>query len=143
MVARGRILQARLTAVLVDGQSLASMEGFERRREASDDDGFLVFAEDAAEGVGDFADGGVGFDGVEDGGEEIFGRRGAALEFGERGLRFGCESRLARRAFRRAIWERSISGSMRSVGMGRSSSAMKSFTPTMICSLDSTARWKS
>ena len=48
----------------------------------SDDDGFLVFAEDAAEGVGDFAYGGVGFDGGEDGGEEIFCRRGAALEFG-------------------------------------------------------------
>jgi hypothetical protein len=55
----------------------------------SDDDGFLVFAEDAAEGVGDFADGGVGFDGGEDGGEEIFCGGGAALKFGERGLRFG------------------------------------------------------
>ena len=55
----------------------------------SDDDGFLVFAEDAAEGVGDFAYGGVGFDGVEDGGEEIFCGGGAALKFGEGGLRFG------------------------------------------------------
>src|SRR5712664_1127339 len=52
----------------------------------SDDDGFLVFAEDAAEGVGDFTDGGVGFDGGEDGGEEIFGGGGAALEFGEGGF---------------------------------------------------------
>src|SRR5260370_645382 len=52
----------------------------------SDDDGFLVFAEDAAEGVGDFADGGVGFDGGEDGGEEILGGGGAALEFGEAGF---------------------------------------------------------
>src|SRR6266700_2098777 len=52
----------------------------------SDDDGFLVFAEDAAEGVGDFADGGVGFDGGEDGGKEIFIRGSSALEFGEGGL---------------------------------------------------------
>src|SRR5258708_10164703 len=49
----------------------------------SDDDGFLVFAEDAAEGVGDFADGGVGFDGGEDGGEEIFGGGGPAREVRE------------------------------------------------------------
>ena len=48
----------------------------------SDDYGFLVFAEEASEGVGDFADGGVGFDGGEDGGEKIFGGGGAALEFG-------------------------------------------------------------
>jgi len=34
----------------------------------SDYDGFLVFAEGAAEGVGDFAYCGVGFDGGEDGG---------------------------------------------------------------------------
>jgi len=47
-----------------------------------DDYGFLVFAEEASEGVGDFADGGVGFDGGEDGGEKIFGGGGAALEFG-------------------------------------------------------------
>src|SRR5260370_1304028 len=55
----------------------------------SDDDGLLVFAEDAAEGVGDFADGGVGFDGGENGGEEVFGGGGAALEFGERGFGAG------------------------------------------------------
>src|SRR5712692_8747154 len=66
------------------------------KRRASDDDGLLVFAEDAAEGVGDFADGGVGFDGGEDGGEEIFGSGGAALEFseggfGEGGIAFGAE----------------------------------------------------
>ena len=54
----------------------------------SDDDGFVVFAEDAAEGVGDFADGGVGFDGGEDGGHEIFGGAGAAFEFGEGRARF-------------------------------------------------------
>ena len=46
-----------------------------------DDDGFVVFAIDAAEGVGDFAYGGVGFDGGEDGGEKIFASGGAALEF--------------------------------------------------------------
>ena len=57
-----------------------------RPAESLDDDGFLVFAEDAAEGVGDFADGGVGFDGGEDGGEQIFGGGGAACEFGEGGL---------------------------------------------------------
>ena len=39
-------------------------------------------AEDLAESVGDFADGGVRFDGGEDGGEKIFGGAGAALEFG-------------------------------------------------------------
>src|SRR6266853_4550270 len=61
-----------------------------------DDHGLLVFAEDAAEGVGDFANGGVGLDGGEDGGEEIFGGGGAALEFGEggfgtSGVAFGAE----------------------------------------------------
>src|SRR5713226_9120179 len=55
----------------------------------SDNNGFLVFAEDAAEGVGDFADGGVGFDGGEDGGEEILGSGGAPLEFGEGGFGAG------------------------------------------------------
>jgi len=58
-------------------------------RSPSDDDGFLVFAEDTSEGVGDFANGGVGFDGGEDGGEEIFGGGGAALELEEGSLRFG------------------------------------------------------
>src|SRR6266446_4107857 len=55
----------------------------------SDNHRFLVFAEDAAEGVGDFADGGVGFDGGEDGRKEILRGGGAALEFGESGLSFG------------------------------------------------------
>src|SRR5258706_10576657 len=63
--------------------------GEEYYSKKSDDDGLLVFAEDAAEGVGDFADGGVGFDGGEDGGEEIFRGGGAALEFGESGLGAG------------------------------------------------------
>src|SRR5258707_15691309 len=61
-------------------QESASWEilgGKEYYSKKSDDHGFLVFAEDAAEGVGDFADGGVGFDGGEDGGEEIFGSGGA------------------------------------------------------------------
>src|SRR5258707_7299394 len=73
-------------------QESASWEilgGKEYYSKKSDDDGFLVFAEDAAEGVGDFADGGVGFDGGEDGGEEIFSGGGAALEFGESGLGAG------------------------------------------------------
>src|SRR5258706_13548432 len=67
-------------------QESASWEilgGKEYYSKKSDDDGFLVFAEDAAEGVGDFADGGVGFDSGEDGGEKIFGSGGAALELGE------------------------------------------------------------
>src|SRR5258706_16118021 len=62
-------------------QESASWEilgGKEYYSKKSDDDGFLVFAEDAAEGVGDFADGGVAFDGGEDGGEAIFGSGGAA-----------------------------------------------------------------
>src|SRR6266850_2065418 len=66
-------------------QESASWEilgGEEYYSKKSDDHGFLVFAEDAAEGVGDFADGGVGFDGGEDGGEEIFGSGGAALDIG-------------------------------------------------------------
>ena len=46
-----------------------------------DDDGFLVFAVDAAEGVGDFANGGVGLDGGENRWEQIFGGAGAAFEF--------------------------------------------------------------
>src|SRR5712664_2591302 len=71
--------------------------GSELPHSKSDDDGFLVFAEDAAEGVGDFARGGVGFDGGEDGGEEIFGSGGAALELGESrfcagGVTLGTES---------------------------------------------------
>src|SRR6266704_2090512 len=49
-------------------------------------------------------------------------------------------SRLARSAFRRAIWERSISASMRRIGILRGSSATKSLTPTTICSFFSTAR---
>src|SRR5215472_2103395 len=56
---------------------------------ASNDNGFLIFAEDAAEGVGDFADGGVGFDGREDRREKILCRGGSMLEFGERGLHAG------------------------------------------------------
>src|SRR5467141_4638819 len=63
--------------------------GEEYYSKKSDDHGFLVFAEDAAEGVGDFADGGVGFDGGEDGGKKIFGGGGAALELGEGGLGAG------------------------------------------------------
>src|SRR5258708_2806887 len=63
--------------------------GEEYYSKKSDDHGFLVFAEDAAEGVGDFADGGVGFDGGEDGWKEILRGGGAALEFGESGLSFG------------------------------------------------------
>jgi hypothetical protein len=55
----------------------------------SDDDGFVVFAEDAAEGVGDFADGGVGFDGGENRREEILVADGAALEFGQGGFGAG------------------------------------------------------
>jgi hypothetical protein len=47
-----------------------------------DDYGFLVFAEGAAEGIGDFADCGVGFDGLQDGGHQILGGAGAALNFG-------------------------------------------------------------
>src|SRR5205807_689993 len=53
------------------------------------DDRFLVFAEDAAEGIGNFADGGVGFDGGEDGREEVFGSGGDALELGKGGLDAG------------------------------------------------------
>ena len=61
-------------------------EGDRRRRNTwtpsaaqLNDNRFLIFAEDAAEGVGDFADGGVGLDGGEDGGKEIFCGGGAAL----------------------------------------------------------------
>ncbi len=41
-------------------------------------DGFLVFAELRAERVGDFADGGVGFDGGENRRDEVFAGAGAA-----------------------------------------------------------------
>ena len=54
-----------------------------------EDYGFVVFAENLAEGVGDFADGGVGFNGGEDGREKIFRGAGATLEFDESGLDFG------------------------------------------------------
>src|SRR6266850_2279939 len=49
----------------------------------SNDDGFLVFAKNTAEGVGDFTDGGVGLDGREDRREKVLRCSGAALEFGE------------------------------------------------------------
>src|SRR4029077_8523528 len=55
----------------------------------SDDNRLLVFAEGAAEGVGNFADRGERLDGVEDGGHQVFGGAGAALDFGESGLVFG------------------------------------------------------
>src|SRR5580700_5870453 len=55
---------------------------------ASDDDGFLVFAEGAAEGVGDFADRGVGFDGGQNCGHQVFGGVRAALDLGEGGVCF-------------------------------------------------------
>ena len=42
-------------------------------------------------------------------------------------------------ALTRATWERSISSLIRSKGIARSCSATKSFTPTTICSFDSTA----
>jgi len=41
-------------------------------------DGFLVFAELVAEGVGNFADGGVRLDGGENGGNEVFAAAGTA-----------------------------------------------------------------
>src|SRR5213082_169492 len=50
-----------------------------------DDHGFLILAEKAAEGVGDFAERSVGFDGIEDGREKIFRCVGTALEFGKGG----------------------------------------------------------
>src|SRR5580704_8901223 len=51
--------------------------------------------------------------------------------------------RLARKDCRRAIWVRSICGSMRKVDIVRSSSVVNSFTPTTIWSWRSTARWYS
>src|SRR5580693_6593889 len=44
-------------------------------------DGFLVFAELLAEGVGNFADRGVRLDGGEDGGHQVFAAAGAAGQF--------------------------------------------------------------
>src|SRR6266849_1601434 len=62
--------------------------GWERLQDENqlDDDGFLVLAEHAAQGIGDFADGGIGFDGGEDCRQEILRCDGAALEFGECGI---------------------------------------------------------
>src|SRR6267143_652314 len=57
-----------------------------RRERESNNDGLLVFAEDAAEGVGDFSDRGVGLDGGEDRGEKILRCAGEALELGEGGF---------------------------------------------------------
>ena len=50
------------------------------------DDGFLVFAEHAAQGVGDFTDRGVGLNSVEDCREKVLRTGGAALELRECGL---------------------------------------------------------
>src|SRR5712664_2611287 len=61
-----------------------------RRERESNNDGFLVFAEDAAEGVGDFTDRGVGLDSGEDRGEKILLCGGQALEGGEG--RFGARA---------------------------------------------------
>src|SRR5229473_7211567 len=85
-----QIIFLRSEICFVPGRQTTERKGgsFSFRRE-SNDNRFLVFAEDAAEGVGDFADGGVGFDGGEDGGEKICGGGGAALEFSEGGLCFG------------------------------------------------------
>ena len=54
-----------------------------------DDDGFAVFAELAAKSVGNFSHGGIGFNGGEDGGEQIFGGGGAASELRQSGLDLG------------------------------------------------------
>jgi|ERR1700733_914370 len=47
-----------------------------------DYDGFLIFAEGAAKGVGDFSYCRERFDGSEDSGHEIFGASGAPFDFG-------------------------------------------------------------
>ena len=47
----------------------------------------MILAVDAAEGVRDFANRGVGFDGGENGGEKIFTVAGAAIQFREGRLR--------------------------------------------------------
>jgi hypothetical protein len=39
---------------------------FIRSLQILDDDGFLIFAEGAAQGVGNFADGGIAFHGLQD-----------------------------------------------------------------------------
>src|SRR2546428_1895093 len=54
------------------------------RLKSLDDDGFLVFAEDAAESVRDFADRRVSFDRCENCGHEILRSGGSALEFRKR-----------------------------------------------------------
>src|SRR5260370_23169835 len=79
---------AATACALVQGRG-GRKSGGEPPHSKLDDHRFLVFAEDAAAGVGDFADGGVGFDGGEDGGEESFGGGGAALEFDEGGFGAG------------------------------------------------------
>ena len=55
----------------------------------------MVFTEDVAEGIGDFAYRRIGFDGGEEGGEEIFGGGGAAGKFAKGGF---CAGRVAFRA---------------------------------------------
>lgn len=50
------------------------------------DDGFAVFAEGTAEGIGNFAHGGVGLDGGEDDGHEVLGAASAAFDFVECGF---------------------------------------------------------
>ena len=78
----------------------------------------MVFAEGAAQRVGDFANRGVGFDGPEDGGHEILAAARAAFDFFERRARFRAVAPGAQRLQARPTCARSISGSMRSVGIG-------------------------
>src|SRR6185437_10749613 len=71
------------------GEAEARMSlNFCRTRANLNEDGFLVFSEGTAQGIRDFAQGGVRFDGREDGGHKIFCGAGAAFDFGEGGVGF-------------------------------------------------------
>src|SRR5690348_12706031 len=80
-----RILQRKRDGSLCEGARRKDPSDPYHSAYFLDDHGFLILAEKAAEGVGDFADRSVGFDGVEDGREKIFRCVGTALEFGKGG----------------------------------------------------------
>src|SRR5262249_43232328 len=55
-----------------------------------EDDGFLIFPKDLAECIGDFSDGGIGFNCTENCGKQIFFSRRASCQFLESFLRLVC-----------------------------------------------------
>ena len=76
-----RILQPEQSESCLWGQVVADRCKLSVPCDRLDDDGFLVFAEETAQGVGDFADRGVGFDRSENCWQKVLAGGGTAGEF--------------------------------------------------------------